>query len=1656
MSQQYSRGSHFRDRSRQKVKRLWQRWLGEDIVQATDGDSRVRSSSANSSIKRDDSPASKDHIAAPQRVKREDPDPSRTNASSISQHLWDQAYKRAQQDPELFALINAYKNYLEDHHDPGQDTDEKLHEVSEGDDGAKQLERIQKIAQSKLDSLEQTKLAFSVGKRKIVVREQLRKVISVVLVSKDIISTAISTEPCASLAWGGIVAVLPLLDSIFQQDEDAVDGFEKIAFLLIRYKLMEDEFLLLESNNSKLPDGYQNLVSSITPKIINIYFQVYRYQIRIVLQYVRGKPHRLLRNLFKADDWKEMLKKIEAEDQEIGIAVTALLNNKTLQIWKSVDNLLGSTEAIKQLQETTLSEVETIHENQLLSYLPFSGNALFDSLEENRLSKCLPGTQHEILKKIQKWAESPSREIIFWLHGMAGTGKSSIARTVANALNNGTPFVEERQRAKTPDDALNDGYPLMKQDQFVGCTFLGASYFFSQGDPTRNNAAKFFSTIAKTLAQRIPRLRKHIITAIQQNPDIGTKGYEQQVEVLILDPFSMLEKEFLPPIRFAVVIDALDECRDPSDVETMLNLLRKLENLRNVQVKFLIISRPESHIHNALPEGIFCSLALEKIPVQGLGGEDDLTLFLMHQREQIARRRQLPRDWLKDDEISKLREKADGLFIYAATVCRFLDEHLDEVSRKERLEKILRGTTDFNTPQQNLDEMYRKVLEFSGTTRTQEENNRMYASFRNILGRIALLFEPVSITTLSEFLDKSKESVDWVLAQIRSVVDVPEDELSSLGFVHLSFRDFLLSKERCGQDLWIDEIAIHQSLFERSFEIMNEKLHQDMCNLRLPGTLISEIPREKVNECLPQHLRYSCRYWVHHLEKLDPAQRKDIGLSDDGKIHIFLREKLLYWLEALSLIGEMPASILIINRLKTLIKSSDAPQLYDLVQDARRFVLSNRAIIEQAPMQTYCSALMFCPMESIVRKQFSGHIPLWITQTPVVDNQWSPELFVLESHAGWVLSVASSPDGNIIASGSTDGTMRLWDAVTGAERYRFQDPMQITCVTFSPDGKMVASGGRDGVVRLREFSKGEVVNLAMDEEEDQDYYITSVAFSPEGGIVASGWGSEVKWGLLALWDIEKRKAMRVIEITESIDAIAFSPDGKTIAVGCTYREDGVSGRVRLWDVEGEDWRETTMDGSVVVFLTDGKLLAAGSGDGTIKVWDADTTEEKSAVQLDEWITAIAFSPRDRYTLAVGLGDGTITFLNIDPVVGDATTMRILRGHGKLITSLAFSSDGALLALASESPTVRLWDTAINTESEKNDCQVEYVKFSPDGKLAVLRFKDNTVQIWDGSLTNKVVAFENVQWIHFSQDSTTLALVGRNGFRLLNTRTWAEKAMTHVEADFDWPTFSPGNRVMWSVTRDDNMLHLWDLETGKELIKLSCYDTSISSIFLPDEELVAFHAVDLENLGDFLLLEIATGKRRGILQGRIYGSFAFDFASHYIVTNVEDNIIVYEASSGKEKFTFQISRPGVLFGVYDIAISPLGKVAVLRFAGGQNTIQLWDGLTGTQIGTLNVDGNIVNISFSNDSRYLVSRRGQIPLPPPSQPSISDGLPEGTENCLYVGKQWIVQGFWNLLWLPPAYRDKVLVVKGQRVILKGQSRELDFLEFDLSNTSLVNQS
>lgn len=310
-------------------------------------------------------------------------------------------------------------------------------------------------------------------------------------------------------------------------------------------------------------------------------------------------------------------------------------------------------------------------------------NAEFDSHDEEHNARCYQGTRVELLRQIDTWASNRGSERIFWLNGMAGTGKSTISRTVAQT--------------------------------FADKGDLGASFFFKRGEGDRGHAGMFITTIATQLIQKLPSLAPHVQNAIEANPGISKKALKQQFDTLVLQPLGKIQTHPQKSSSIVIVIDALDECDREEDVRTIIRLF-SVKHITSIQIKFFLTSRPELPIRLGFEDisSKYEGLALHQIPEPII--KEDISAFLEHQlamirkdyNKSVSQNRQLPAHWPGHTTIQSLVGMAIPLFIFATTVCRFINDRKCG-QPKDQLAKVLKYET--RSQASKLDATYLPVLD---------------------------------------------------------------------------------------------------------------------------------------------------------------------------------------------------------------------------------------------------------------------------------------------------------------------------------------------------------------------------------------------------------------------------------------------------------------------------------------------------------------------------------------------------------------------------------------------------------------------------------------------------------------------------------------------------------------------------------------------------------------------------------------------------------------------------------------------------------------------------------------------------------------------------------------------------------------------------------
>ena len=471
-----------------------------------------------------------------------------------------------------------------------------------------------------------------------------------------------------------------------------------------------------------------------------------------------------------------------------------------------------------------------------------------------------------MLDEIEHWTEDFDRSPVFWLNGLAGTGKSTIAQTTAERL-----FADGR---------------------------LGASFFCSRGVEDRSNLQLIFPTLAFQLAQQYPEFRSSLIPLLQSNPDVVHESLQDQIQKFLVEPLRSAN------ISTVIVIDALDECED-EDPESAILLVVGQAVSDIPGIKFFITSRPEVHIttgfRGPLLEGLTDVFILHNI--EPCTVDSDIRRFFNHRLSGLARRRGGIGGWPTDEQLDELCRRAAGLFVYAVATVNFLEHKFNRPS--DQLDALMEspgstvheGKAKLKT-HTSLDTLYTSILKsaFLGNNTNDD------ATVRSILSAVVLTSNPLSPSTIATLMGFGSDCVQRLLESIQSLLLFSEDPSHPVRPFHKSFPDFVTDPTRCTDSRFYISSEYHAELAIRCLEHMGGLLEKNMCSIPdySLNSEVSDLPKKIEAGGIRGAMEYSCRSWYKHLIATNhPCPDALSALRN------FLEQKFLFWLEVLSVLGAM-------------------------------------------------------------------------------------------------------------------------------------------------------------------------------------------------------------------------------------------------------------------------------------------------------------------------------------------------------------------------------------------------------------------------------------------------------------------------------------------------------------------------------------------------------------------------------------------------------------------------------------------------------------------------------------------------------------------------------------------------------------------------------
>jgi hypothetical protein len=432
---------------------------------------------------------------------------------------------------------------------------------------------------------------------------------------------------------------------------------------------------------------------------------------------------------------------------------------------------------------------------------------------------------------------------------------------------------------------------------------LAASFFFARGGGDCSRTGLFVTSMARQLADNKELgIQQSIRGAF--NSRIPEQTLQDQWTQLFVQPLSTYHEKG-DCRTFLVVIDALDECEEEGSIGILLRLLPQVGVCKNIRVRILVTSRPETPIRHGFDQmetATHQGFVLHRMPTEVSNG--DIQVYLQYHLTAIAIERRLESWWPGEQILKIMVQYAQGLFIWAATACRFIKD--GKRFAEKRLQTLLdRSASTGSEPERHLDTIYTTILRASvPETYSKEEQEEAYDYLRLILGSIVILFSALSVEALSKLLGLPSKNTFETIAELHSILDIPERHNHPLRLHHDSFRSFLLNRSRCTERaMVVNEQQAHSQIAKSCFEVMSSVLEEDICGQGVPGVFLSDVNISHVQQCLPPEAQYACLYWVRHL--ISSGQR----LLDDGDVHQFLHEHALHWMEAMSWMGKTSEAI---------------------------------------------------------------------------------------------------------------------------------------------------------------------------------------------------------------------------------------------------------------------------------------------------------------------------------------------------------------------------------------------------------------------------------------------------------------------------------------------------------------------------------------------------------------------------------------------------------------------------------------------------------------------------------------------------------------------------------------------------------------------------
>jgi WD40 repeat protein/transcriptional regulator with XRE-family HTH domain len=573
-----------------------------------------------------------------------------------------------------------------------------------------------------------------------------------------------------------------------------------------------------------------------------------------------------------------------------------------------------------------------------------------------------------------------------------------------------------------------------------------------------------------------------------------------------------------------------------------------------------------------------------------------------------------------------------------------------------------------------------------------------------------------------------------------------------------------------------------------------------------------------------------------------------------------------------------------------------------------------------------------------------GEVRVWEARGQTLHRVW-------QAHAGMVWSLAFSPDGRALATGSHDGSIKLWDLESGSLLWTGWHTNNINRVAFAPDGSLLASSGTDASVRLWDPQQG--THLATLQHPDP---VCAIAWSPDGRLFATG---DIK-GCIRLWDMPKGQPATCIATiaghTDWVIALAFAPDGSVLASASWDLA------VKLWEVAGGHLRQTftghTDRIQSMVWSPDGHTLASSSRDTTIRLWDVEQGRARVTLQgHTAEVYSLAFTPKSHRLLS-GSDDGSLRLWD----VASGQCVRVMQGYTASLLDIDWSPDGRQLASGGTDMLVTIWNVTGGMQPRVlhgHRTVVSGVGWSPDGRWLASSAWDDVISLWDptsGACIERQqdpddpnTFFSNAAW---SPDGQRLA----SGTYLHGVLIWEMNAHRRrwighqLQAWIRHVSWSPdGTRLAGGG--DDGHVYVWDASDGTLLQRMQGHHGAVTSVAWNSDGTRLASGSSGRESGELFLWEAQSGARLRIFEEHpgMVSAVVWGRREDLLVSGGGDGVLRWWKAHSGECLRMREAHQGT---VQALKVSPDGSM--LASCGDDGTITLWSLENGQYLRTLRRD------------------------------------------------------------------------------------------------------